>query len=156
MKWAQLAQTRSDLTEAGRGLLYQFSVGLGFLGTVRADGGPRLHPVCPVITDDGMYVFVEPGPKRDDLHRDPRCALHSFPPDRNEDAFYVTGTATQVTDEATIARLRQQMRDERPTLGTPPDTRPADELFELDIERVLLTRTTGHGDWEPQHTIWHE
>ena len=28
------------------------------------------------------------------------------------------------------------------------------ELFELLIERVLLTRTDGHGDLNPRHSIW--
>ena len=26
--------------------------------------------------------------------------------------------------------------------------------MELDIDTVLLTRTTGHGDPDPQHTVW--
>jgi hypothetical protein len=157
MRWDELVTLRPDLTDAGSALLYQFGgVGLAFLGTVRNDGGPRMHPVCPVIVDDALFVFVEPGPKRDDLHRDPRFALHSFPPADNEDAFYVTGTARHVTDEAVIALVRQRMRDERPHVTQPPpEDRPPDELFELDVDRVLLTRTTGHGDWSPQHTVWH-
>ena len=32
-----------------------------------------------------------PGPKQADLHRDGRYALHSFPCEDNEDAFYCTG-----------------------------------------------------------------
>ena len=43
LTWAEFAHARPDLAEAGRRLLYQFGVGLGFLATVRADGGPRLH-----------------------------------------------------------------------------------------------------------------
>jgi len=30
----------------------------------------------------------------------------------------------------------------------------AQEVFALDVERCLLTRTTGHGDPEPRHTVW--
>jgi hypothetical protein len=38
----------------GRDLLYQFGVGLGFLSTVRRDGGPRVHPICPILHDDQL------------------------------------------------------------------------------------------------------
>lgn len=151
-RWSELP---TDLTEPGRALLYQFGVGLGFLATVRADGGPRTHPVCPVIDGDGMYVFVEPGPKRGDLHRDGRYALHSFPPADNEDAFYVTGTADHVTDPDVHARISKVRDDERPHLERRPELAQLHELFELRVDRILLTRTAGHGDWEPQHTVWH-
>ena len=30
----------------------------------------------------------------------------------------------------------------------------AQTLFEFTVDRVLLTRTTGHGDPAPQHTVW--
>jgi hypothetical protein len=46
LRWADFQRVRPDLAEAGRRLLYQFGVGLAFLATVRADGGPRLHPRC--------------------------------------------------------------------------------------------------------------
>jgi hypothetical protein len=47
LSWAEFAHARPDLGDADRRLLYQFGVGLAFLATVRADGGPRLHPMCP-------------------------------------------------------------------------------------------------------------
>ncbi|HEY5859818.1 MAG TPA: hypothetical protein VIX62_05995, partial [Actinomycetota bacterium] len=68
LDWREFSALRPDLADAGKQLLYQFGVGLAFLGTVRADGGPRLHPFCPVI-DDGLFAFIVPSPKRDDLHR---------------------------------------------------------------------------------------
>ena len=46
--WGGFSLERPDLAEAGRGLLYQFGVGLAFLATVRRDGGPRVHPMCPI------------------------------------------------------------------------------------------------------------
>src|SRR5688572_18644370 len=77
--WTEFRDARPDLAEAGRGLFYQWNVGLGFLSTVRKDGGPRCHPMCPVITDDGLFALIEPdGPKRYDLERDGRYALHCF------------------------------------------------------------------------------
>ena len=63
-RWKELSEQRPDLADAGRNLFYQFGVGLGFLATIRRDGGPRVHPVCPFLTESGLYVFVEPSPKR--------------------------------------------------------------------------------------------
>ncbi|MGH7856085.1 MAG: pyridoxamine 5'-phosphate oxidase family protein, partial [Candidatus Binatia bacterium] len=86
LTWSQFRDERPDLAEAGRQLLYQFSVGLAFLGTVRKDGGPRMHPMCPILYEEGLYAFIEPGPKRYDLVRDGRYAMHCFPPADDEDA----------------------------------------------------------------------
>ena len=41
VRWGRLRLEQADLAVAGRALLYQFGVGLAFLGTVRPDGGPR-------------------------------------------------------------------------------------------------------------------
>jgi hypothetical protein len=37
--WKQLAIARPDLARQGRNLFYEHGLGLGFLATVRADGG---------------------------------------------------------------------------------------------------------------------
>ena len=47
-RWSEFATEQPDLAEAGRTLIYQFRVGLGYLATVRKDGGPRLAATgCP-------------------------------------------------------------------------------------------------------------
>jgi hypothetical protein len=96
--WAELKQHRPDLADAGRELLYFYGPGLGMLATVRKDGGPRLHPICPALTDDGLYAFIGLTPKLNDLLRDGRYALHSNPLPNNDDAFYVTGRAARRDD----------------------------------------------------------
>jgi hypothetical protein len=151
--WRELEQSDPEMAEAGRALLYRVGVGLAFLGTVRKDGVARLHPVCPVLTDDEMYLFVIPSLKREDLLRDGRCALHSFPTDDNEDAFGVTGRATLCDDPATRERLATQFSTERSAFGGP---RPADEdlLFVITIDSCFHTRTKGHGDAYPEHRRW--
>lgn len=154
--WSEFRRQQPELAEAGSELLYRVGVGLAFLSTVRRDGGPRLHPICPVLTDSGMYGFIIPSPKCDDLRRDPRYALHSFPTDDNEDGFYLTGTAVVVDDPAVRAALTQQFLDERPTIGLSHDELAEQILFEFRIDRCLLTRTGGFGDPNPRHTIWHE
>jgi hypothetical protein len=153
--WGEFERAEPGLAEAGRALLYQFGVGLAFLATVRRDGGPRVHPMCPLIHDGGLYAFIVPVPKQADLHRDGRYALHSFACEHNEDAFYCTGRAAAVHDPATRRALADLFVTERSASAIPA---PAanHHLFSLGLERCLLTRTTGHGDPSPQHTFWHE
>jgi hypothetical protein len=151
--WRDFKDQQPDLAREGADLLYHFGVGLAFLGTVRADGGPRLHPMCPLLTSTGLYAFIVPSPKQRDLHRDGRYAMHSFPLEDNEDAFYLTGVASHVLQPEIRGRLAQQFADERGDVALPP---PGEEqhLFEFGVRTAMLTRTTGHGDPEPQHTIW--
>jgi hypothetical protein len=151
--WAGLREARPDLEEAGRARFYQFGVGLAFLATVRPDGGPRLHPMCPVIDGGELYGLLIPSPKRDDLHRDGRYAMHSFPTDDNEDAFSITGSAAVVNDRVARDSVAARFLQER-KWTEPPEDFDEQELFAFDIERCLLTATTGHGDPHPTHTVW--
>jgi hypothetical protein len=154
VSWGELRSARPELAEGGQALLYQFGVGLAFLGTVARDGRPRVNPVCPLVTDSEMYAFVVPGPKRNDLVRDGRYTLHSFPCADNEDAFSFGGRASAVGDAATRDRLAQQFVTERAEIGLGLDALANQLLFRFDLERCMLTRTTGHGDPSPVHTIW--
>jgi hypothetical protein len=153
--WGEFEESRADLAASGRALLYQFGVGLAFLATVRRDGGPRVHPMCPLLRGDGLYAFIVPGPKQADLCRDGRYALHSFPAADNEDAFYCTGRARLVQDPAVRQALAGLFVAERSAFSVQPPA--ADHhLFGFDIERCLLTSTTGHGDPSPRHTVWEQ
>jgi hypothetical protein len=138
----------------GSSLVYQHGVGLAFLATVRPDGRPRVHPMCPLLTDEGLFAFIVPSPKQHDLKRSGAYALHSFPCPTNEDAFYLTGQATLVSDAECRDALSRQFTAERASLGVVPPSLD-DALFEFDIESCLLTRTTGHGDTAPDHRVWH-
>lgn len=153
--WKRLRSARPDLTDAGRELLYEFGVGLAFLATVRRDGGPRVHPMCPLIHDDGIYAFLIPSPKRADLIRDGRYSMHSFPMEQNEDAFYLTGIAHPVAEENLRAALVARFIAERHTLSLTPAELDEQQLFEFHIATCMMTRTKGHGDPSPTHTIWH-
>lgn len=153
LRWSELSEARPDLAAEGAAILYQFGVGLAFLATVRADGGPRLHPVCPLLTPAGCYVFVVPSPKQADLRRDGRYALHSFPRPDDEDALYLAGAAVLVDDAATRDGLAEQFVAERRQFDVPPPA--ADHLLvELLVDRALLTRTSGHGDPTPRHEVF--
>jgi hypothetical protein len=153
LTWLEFRETRPDLADAGRGLLYQVGVGLAFLSTVRADLGPRLHPFCPIITDDALVAFIIPSPKQRDLHRDGRYALHSFPTDNNEDAFYLTGRVRLVEDATDRQRFGEQFVSERAQFNVPTPA-SEDALFAFDIATCLLTRTEGFGDHHPRHEVW--
>ena len=105
-RWSEFAAEQPAMAKAGQALLYQFRVGLGYLATVRKDGGPRVHPVCPVIAHDGLYVFIgNHSPKVHDLLRDGRFALHAFPHPEVDDEFYVSGRARRV-DEQAVRQVR--------------------------------------------------
>jgi nitroimidazol reductase NimA-like FMN-containing flavoprotein (pyridoxamine 5'-phosphate oxidase superfamily) len=147
--WAEFASADPALADAGKGLLYQFGVGLAFLATVRRDGGPRVHPVCPFVSNGRLYVLIRPeSPKRDDLARDGRYALQTFPPPRKEsEEFYVTGRAALVEDPETWKRAFADAKH----------LKSADEgLFELTIERVMHTTWEHWGtpEMRPVHTKW--
>ena len=153
--WHDFVMQRPDLATAGRDHFYRVGVGLAFLATVRADGGPRLNPMCPVLADDRLFAFIVPGPKCRDLERDGRYAMHSFPCDDNEDAFMVTGSAVIVDDDGLRARLVTQFLAERSQIPMTEADLAAQTLFEFSVDRVLLTTTTAHGDPAPDHTVWH-
>src|SRR5690348_6412645 len=121
VSWDEFEKERPDLAGAGRALFYQFGVGLAFLATVRRDGGPRVHPMCPIIEAGGMFAFIVPGPKQVDLHRDGRFALHSFPCPDSEDAFYCTGTVQPEQDPATRRALAEVFVTERSSTVPAPE-----------------------------------
>jgi hypothetical protein len=151
ISWSDFKARQPELARQGSDLLYHFGVGLAFLATVRADGGPRLHPMCPLLTETGLYAFIVPSPKQRDLHRDGRYAMHSFPLEDSEDAFYLSGVASYVSHLQTRDRLARQFADEHSALALPGEEQ---HLFEFQVQAAMLTRTTGHGDPQPQHSIW--
>jgi hypothetical protein len=145
--WKEFAAAAPQLADAGRSLLNQFSVGLAFLATVRRDGAPRLHPVCPVLSDDRLFVLITPeSPKCLDLQRDRRYALQTFPqPKPGSDEFYLAGEAMLVEDTARRAAI---LRDAKHMADA------SETAFELWIDRVM------HTTWEnvltPQMRSRHE
>jgi len=151
--WTQFTEKQPALAEAGRGQFYQHGLGLGFLATVRADGGPRVHPVCPVISAAGLHVLILPGPKRGDLRRDGRYSLHSeiVAPPRQDDGFGVSGRAAELSDPATWNIVRDQVIADFGELW--PDYERL-TLFELSVASCLLTLTEPDGSFPKGPTVW--
>ncbi len=101
--WKEFAQQVPDFAAFGQA---RFAGGVAYLGTVRADGGPRVHPVTPIIGEQ-LFLFMEPtSPKGKDLQRDARYTLHCAVENSEGGGgeFYVRGRATLTTNP----RVREQ------------------------------------------------
>ena len=132
-------------------MLYQFGVGLAFLATIRKDGAPRLHPICPTVVNEALYALIGPTPKRADLKRDGRYALHTFPCVDVDDEFLVMGRAQLVEDANQLELVRADCKA-RGMTSTEDEV-----LFEFQIERVMLALYPGgHGTWPPKYSVWKE
>src|SRR4051795_9390212 len=92
--WGDMAAARPEIEARARELFLieqpdaPGPAGLGYLATVPADGGPRVHPISPAVLDGRLYAFIVRGsPKAGDLTRDGRFALHSWPLPFSDDGF---------------------------------------------------------------------
>jgi hypothetical protein len=144
--WSDFTTSTPWLAKRIGDLFHQYGPGLGYLATVRSDGGPRVHPVSPVLAEGGLYCFVMDSPKRRDLERDGRYALHAYPPEHSDDEAYLTGRAEAVTDVNRIERIARASRAE---------PRANWRLFEFDIEVALLTLHVGPTR-SPSYQVWHD
>ena len=101
--WQEFAQQAPELAAFGEA---RFGSGVAYLGTLRADGSPRVHPVTPILGEQ-LFLFMEPtSPKGKDLQRDPRYTLHCAVEDSSggKGEFYVRGRAQLVQDSELRAR----------------------------------------------------
>ena len=142
--WSVFAAAAPRLARDIEALLCQYGHGLAYMATVRRDGGPRLHPVSPVFADGGLFCFLLDSPKRRDLERDGRFALHAYPAEHSDDEAYLLGRGHRVADAGRRQRLA---RLQRAAAGV--DWR----LFELDIEVAVVTHRAQWGV-EPTHRVW--
>jgi Pyridoxamine 5'-phosphate oxidase len=75
VSWRALEAGAPELARLGAACL---EAGLGLLGTVRADGSPRVSPVGTFFIDGELVVgIMARSAKARDLRRDPRYALQS-------------------------------------------------------------------------------
>ena len=95
-----------------------------------------------------------PGPKQRDLVRDGRYAMHAFPYEGDESGLFLAGRARLLADPQLRRVLSDQFVAERRPLVV-PGPKPDDPLFELRIERCLLTTSTGHDDPSPRKQVWY-
>ena len=143
MPWGEFAAAEPELAAFGAGRLLAPPA---YLATVRRGGAPRVHPVTPILTPDGLFLFMEPtSPKGRDLRERGWYALHNGVPDTHGSGgeFAVTGRGVLVDDAAT-----------RTAVAAASSYRPADRyvLFELKVSEA---RCHGYGDVPlPERRRW--
>lgn len=89
--------------------------GLCLLGTLRADGSPRICPIEPRPFEGELWVGGMPGTRKfADLARDPRFTLHTatVDPHVGEGDAKVWGTVRDVQDPALHQRYAEWLFDE--------------------------------------------
>lgn len=97
VSWIDFIRQAPELAAFGEA---RFRSGVAYLGTLRADGSPRIHPVTPIISEQ-LFLFMEPtSPKGKDLQRDPRYTMHCSVADSSggEGEFYIRGHAALSDD----------------------------------------------------------
>jgi hypothetical protein len=143
--WAAFAADAADLADAGRRLLEDEPgvPGVAFLGTVGADGLPRIHPFIPAVVDGRLWAFVIESPKQGDLDRTGRYAIHSRLGPRDE-SFFCAGNAQRVDAE----EIRSTVSGGMPY----SDIDDRHVLYEFRIARALWTTWTT--PTSPVHRTW--
>jgi hypothetical protein len=139
--WKEFARQAPELAAFGEA---RFQSEVAYLGTLRADGSPRVHPVTPIIGEQ-LFLFMEPtSPKGKDLQRDARYALHCSVEDSSggEGEFYVRGRATLTEDPL----IREQA-----VLASPYDPSERYILFVLTIDFAFMNI---YVDGQPNSRRW--
>lgn len=134
VSWGEFARLEPELARFGVGTL---TAAPAYLATIRPSGAPRLHPVTPILGDDGLFLFMEPtSPKGRDIRERGWFALHNGVPDNagSGGEFYITGTGMEIEDS-----------DMWNLVADVASYAPADRyvLFEL---RLSEARCNGYGD----------
>lgn len=74
--WEELETAAPPIAQLARERLDRTRVAL--LGTVRADGSPRISPIEPYLSQGNLLLgAMSRSLKTRDLQRDPRCVLHT-------------------------------------------------------------------------------
>lgn len=105
--WGEFASAEPDLASFGADRL---TAAPAYLGTIRRAGTPRVHPVTPIFTPEGFYLYMEPtSPKARDLEERGFYAVHSGVPDNagTGGEFSVSGTGLPVDDQELWAAVAE-------------------------------------------------
>src|SRR5262245_66073970 len=117
---------------------------ISYLGTVRRDGGPRVHPFCPILAEGRLFAAI-PGssPKGWDLRRDPRCVIHAMP-GSDDDELSIRALASEVSGDAAVrAAIRETVA--RTGGGGMIESVGRDPLFAVDLRQVDVARGVDSG-----------
>jgi len=146
--WSQLERCRPDVAQLAERILTAY--GSAYLATIASDGGPRIHPLTPVVIDGHLCIgVISSTAKRRDLDRDPRCALHLLPgPEGVELSVRGMARSLPANDvDALFARAPDNVRLARDT-----------SMYEILVSSVAVTRfSRGGDDCRPvsRSDVWH-
>ena len=121
------------------------------LGTLRADGSPRLSGIEVTFRDGELWLGMMPDSRKAfDLRRDPRLALHSatVDPELVDGDARISGRAVEATDAGAMTALVEG--DSRYEDGA-----PAGHVFRVDVTELMLIKIGEPAD----HLVissWHE
>jgi hypothetical protein len=141
--WGEFAAAEAELAAF---VAARLTAAPAYLATVRAAGTPRVHPVTPIVTTNGLFLFMEPtSPKAADLRERGWFALHNGVPDNagTGGEASVSGTGHLISDDVL-----------RAAVVAAASYRPEDHyvLFEL---RPAEVRCNGYGDVTlPERRRW--
>lgn len=155
LNWSAFARTAPDLARIGERLFYQEDdIAMAYLATVAPDGGPRVHPVCPVITQSELALFiVNLSPKYRDLKRNGMYALHarqgSATDASTNEEFHLRGSAQEISDPKVKGELVESLSGRQ-------GTQEFEALFICTVTSALHTRWRNWGTEEawPEFSKW--
>ncbi len=133
--WAEFAKAEPDMAKLGLWLLRKLPGAelrpeIAYLATVQANGSPQVHPVCPVIAGEHLYVSIgADSPKLRDLRRNGRYMIHALP-GKDDDEFSVRGRASEANNPSTRAAVLEA------AAACGLNTGPREVVFRFDIERA--------------------
>lgn len=144
LSWQEFEKSAPDLASFGA---QRMSERVMYIGTVRKNGYPRVHPFTPFISGGHLFALMGPtSPKGHDLVRDGRYTIHSLVKDWNgsDGEFSITGKARLVEDP----KLRETAVSRCPYT---PQGRYV--CFEFFVEECMTNR---YADGKPQFARWKE
>lgn len=153
MRWDEFAEACPEIAGLAESRFREDQ--LCMIGTLRADGAPRISP-CEVDLAAGHLLLgmMWRSRKARDLLRDPRCAVHTVQADREAGRGDVKlyGRALAVDDAGLRGSFREAIRAR---IGWAPEE-PDYHLFSIDVSEAGFVEFTGARRalaWDPHRGL---
>jgi hypothetical protein len=137
VRWGEFEQLEPKLAELGRAKLGE--PGVVLVGTIRADGSPRLSPVEPLFWRGDLWLSMAWRTRKvADLERDPRIVVHSIVTSRDGTSgeYKIRGRANAEADPNVHAAYAETVASQ---LGWQPEPGRF-HLFRVDVDEVTFIR----------------
>jgi pyridoxamine 5'-phosphate oxidase-like protein len=148
MSWRVFEQGAPELA---RRALEEFDrAAMALVGTIRADGSPRISSVQPCALDGELYLgMMWRSRKADDLQRDPRVVLRNA-------VCTNTGTEAELTVRGRVVEIDDPATRHRFVVAVSATTtwhEPEFHLFALEVESASLVE---YGEGTQTVRLWPE